>query len=184
LIRRSGYTDDDIANLMAGFYEPVGLPHLDDYKFIDMDAERRKKRREVELEKQAEMAKRWVRKVDEQGFAHAVGRRKTSNARVWIKEGRGRIVINKMHHDMYFPSMDDRVQYLEPFVVTDTVGMFDTFVLVRGGGTTGTCFLMVFACLDNIKNLFMSLFCLYKDCIWHKLFMPEKNWICMIMLLM
>ena len=138
LIRRSGYTDDDIANLMAGFYEPVGLPHLDDYKFIDMDAERRKKRREVELEKQAEMAKRWVRKVDEQGFAHAVGRRKTSNARVWIKEGRGRIVINKMHHDMYFPSMDDRVQYLEPFVVTDTVGMFDTFVLVRGGGTTGT----------------------------------------------
>ena len=57
LIRRSGYTDDDIANLMAGFYEPVGLPHLDDYKFIDMDAERRKKRREVELEKQAEMAK-------------------------------------------------------------------------------------------------------------------------------
>lgn len=137
LIRKSGYTDNDIANLMAGFYEPVGLPHLDDYKFVDMDAERRKKRREMELAKMAEMAKRWVRKVDEQGFAHGVGRRKTSSARVWIKEGQGRVVINKKHHDMYFNSMDDRAQYLEPFVVTDTVGMFDTFVLVRGGGTTG-----------------------------------------------
>lgn len=137
LIREKGYTDDDIANLLAGFYEPVGLPHMHDYAYIDLDAERRQKRREMELEKMAEMAKRWVRKVDEQGFAHAVGRRKTSSARVWIKEGQGRIVINKKHHDMYFFSMDDRVQYLEPFVVTDTLGMFDTFVLVRGGGTTG-----------------------------------------------
>lgn len=137
LIRKKGYTDDDIANLLAGFYEPVGLPHLDDYKYIDVDAERKEKRREMELEKMAEMAKRWVRKVDAQGFSHAVGRRKTSSARVWIKEGQGRIVINKKHHDMYFASMDERVKYLEPFVITDTLGMFDTFVLVRGGGTTG-----------------------------------------------
>lgn len=137
LIRKKGYTDDDIANLLAGFYEPAGLPHLDDYKYVDIDAEKKEKRREMELEKMAEMAKRWVRKVDAQGFAHAVGRRKTSSARVWIKEGQGRIVINKKHHDMYFVSMDERVKYLEPFVITDTLGMFDTFVLVRGGGTTG-----------------------------------------------
>ncbi|KAH7428756.1 hypothetical protein KP509_09G015900 [Ceratopteris richardii] len=83
------------------------------------------------------MAKRWVKKIDDQGFSHGVGRRKTSSARVWIKEGQGRIVINKKHHDMYFFSMDDRMKYLEPFVLTDTLGMFDTFVLVRGGGTTG-----------------------------------------------
>ncbi|MCO5595819.1 hypothetical protein L7F22_049869 [Adiantum nelumboides] len=137
LIRKKGYTDDDIANLIAGFYEPTKMPHPDDYKYIDVDAEIRRKRREIELQRLAEMAKRWVRKVDEQGFAHAVGRRKTSSARVWIKEGQGRIVINKKHHDMYFVSMDDRAKYLEPFILTDTLGMFDTFVLVRGGGTTG-----------------------------------------------
>ncbi|KAI5077168.1 hypothetical protein GOP47_0006992 [Adiantum capillus-veneris] len=137
LIRKKGYTDDDIANLLAGFYVPVGMPHLDDYKYVDLEEARRQKRREMELQKIAEMAKRWVRKVDEHGFAHGVGRRKTSSARVWIKEGQGRIVINKKHHDMYFVSMDDRVKYLQPFVATDTLGMFDTFVLVRGGGITG-----------------------------------------------
>lgn len=137
LIKRSGFTDDDIANLMAGFYEPVGLPHLDDYKFVDMEAERKKKRRELELAKMAEMAKRWVRKIDDQGFAHGVGRRKRSRARVWIREGEGRIIINRKHHDMYFTFIHNRVEYLEPFVITDTLGMFDTFVLVKGGGVSG-----------------------------------------------
>lgn len=137
LIKKSGFTDDDIANLMAGFYEPVGLPHLDDYKFVDIEAERKKQRREMELAKMAEMAKRWVKKVDEHGFAHGVGRRKASRARVWIREGEGRIVVNRLHHDMYFTFIHNRVEYMEPFVVTDTLGMFDTFVLVRGGGVSG-----------------------------------------------
>eukprot|EP00249_Psilotum_nudum_P012186 c23629_g1_i1 orf=294-1445(+) len=137
LIKKTGYTEDQINQLILGISEPATLPHLDDYKFVDKEAQIKKKRRELELAKMAEMAKRWVRKVNEHGFSHGVGRRKASVARVWIREGEGKIVINKKYHDMYFVNIDNRAEYLGPFVVTETMGMFDTFVIVRGGGTSG-----------------------------------------------
>lgn len=67
----------------------------------------------------------------------AVGRRKTSVSRVYMRPGNGKVVINKRAIEDYFPLEIRRRQILRPFVVTETVGKFDVLVNVSGGGLTG-----------------------------------------------
>ena len=67
----------------------------------------------------------------------AVGRRKTSTARVYLRPGTGRIRVNHRTLDQYFPMEVRKNTLLSPFVVTDTLGSFDLVVNVRGGGLTG-----------------------------------------------
>ncbi|NLY78286.1 MAG: 30S ribosomal protein S9 [Tissierellia bacterium] len=67
----------------------------------------------------------------------ATGRRKTSVARVWLIPGSGKIVINKRDIDDYFDYDTLKVIVREPLVVTDTLGKYDIFVNVHGGGFTG-----------------------------------------------
>jgi small subunit ribosomal protein S9 len=68
---------------------------------------------------------------------HAIGRRKTSVARVYLKEGKGDVVINDRHLGEYFGRETARMVVLQPFQVTHTQGNFDVNVNVQGGGTTG-----------------------------------------------
>ncbi|HEY6951091.1 MAG TPA: 30S ribosomal protein S9 [Bacteroidota bacterium] len=67
----------------------------------------------------------------------AVGRRKDAVARIKLTEGSGKIIVNKKEFEKYFPLETHRGEVMQPFVVTDTVGRYDTTVNVRGGGMTG-----------------------------------------------
>ena len=76
-------------------------------------------------------------KVDEHGTAIGTGRRKTSVARVRVKDGTGQITINKRALDEYFPGEGDRKAVLSPLEATEMTGKIDVWVRVTGGGTTG-----------------------------------------------
>lgn len=67
----------------------------------------------------------------------AVGRRKTSVARVIIKSGSGEIKVNDKKLEQYFPIDTLQSQVLLPFVVTETTGRYDVVANVNGGGPTG-----------------------------------------------
>jgi len=66
-----------------------------------------------------------------------IGRRKTSIARIYMKAGKGEIVVNKRDFKEYFPIETLQTIIRQPFVVTEEVDKFDVTVNVKGGGTTG-----------------------------------------------
>lgn len=66
-----------------------------------------------------------------------VGRRKTSVARVILKEGSGKVIVNGKDFDVAFQQSLSRADILSPFKVTSTEGIYDVFVNVDGGGITG-----------------------------------------------
>lgn len=68
---------------------------------------------------------------------YATGRRKTSAARVFLKEGSGKIVVNGKNLDDYIVDATRRQLVLQPFEVTRTKGKYDAFVTVKGGGLSG-----------------------------------------------
>jgi len=68
---------------------------------------------------------------------YGTGRRKTSVARVWIRPGAGRIVVNRRQFDDYFPRETLRMIIAQPLEVTGTSGQLDVTVTVAGGGPTG-----------------------------------------------
>lgn len=68
---------------------------------------------------------------------NAIGRRKSSVARVYMTPGSGELVINGRTPENFFPLATQRQNLLRPFVVTETEGKFDLKVNVKGGGTTG-----------------------------------------------
>ncbi len=67
----------------------------------------------------------------------AIGRRKTSVARVYLRPGNGSVVINKRPAEQYFPVEWRRKTVDAPFETTATNGQFDVVVNVKGGGLTG-----------------------------------------------
>ena len=68
---------------------------------------------------------------------HAVGKRKTSAARIWMKPGKGSITINKKPMDDYITRESDKMLILHALEITDTLGKYDITINVRGGGITG-----------------------------------------------
>lgn len=67
----------------------------------------------------------------------AVGRRKTSVARVYIQSGEGKIVINKKPLLEYVCRETLKIAIEEPMKVTDSMGKFDVIATVCGGGLSG-----------------------------------------------
>ena len=68
---------------------------------------------------------------------YATGRRKTSVSRVFvIPGGNGKITINRRDYTKYFPEFYFNLLFA-PFKLTDTLGKFDVYCTVKGGGTTG-----------------------------------------------
>ena len=68
---------------------------------------------------------------------HAVGRRKTSVARVYLKPGSGKWEVNGRTLGDYFPRSSLVSLIQQPFTATDTLGVFDVKANVDGGGMTG-----------------------------------------------
>jgi small subunit ribosomal protein S9 len=68
---------------------------------------------------------------------YATGKRKTTIARVWLRPGQGKIEVNKRAFDDYFPRETLRMTIMQPLELTNTVGQFDVYVNVKGGGSSG-----------------------------------------------
>ena len=68
---------------------------------------------------------------------HAIGRRKSSVARVYLKEGKGNIVVNGKDFKEYFPVESMQYKIEQPFKILDTKSNFDISINVFGGGNTG-----------------------------------------------
>lgn len=68
---------------------------------------------------------------------YSTGRRKTSVARVYLKPGEGRILINKKDADDYLMRETLKMIIMQPFEITGTTGQFDVSINVKGGGISG-----------------------------------------------
>ena len=68
---------------------------------------------------------------------YGTGRRKTSVARVWIRPGQGRILVNRRPFEDYLPRETLRMIIAQPLQLTNTFGQFDVLIRVGGGGPTG-----------------------------------------------
>ena len=66
-----------------------------------------------------------------------IGRRKTSVARVILRSGNGKIVVNGKEFEKAFPLLVSREDITKPFDITETTGKYDVIVNVKGGGSTG-----------------------------------------------
>ena len=85
----------------------------------------------------AEAAPLREQQLDSQGRAYATGRRKDAIARVWLKPGAGRIVVNGREQEVYFARPSLRLVINQPFDVADRRGQYDVVATVKGGGLSG-----------------------------------------------
>jgi small subunit ribosomal protein S9 len=77
------------------------------------------------------------KQIDAQGRAYATGRRKDAVARVWIKPGSGKVIVNGREQDVYFARPTLRLVIDQPFQVADRAGQYDVIATVKGGGLSG-----------------------------------------------
>lgn len=70
-------------------------------------------------------------------YNYGTGRRKSSVARVFMKAGSGKIVVNDKPVDEYFSRETGRMIVRQPLVLTDNLNAFDIMVNVAGGGESG-----------------------------------------------
>ncbi|GGB54822.1 30S ribosomal protein S9 [Roseibium aquae] len=78
-----------------------------------------------------------VQKLDSQGRAYATGKRKDAVARVWVKPGTGKIVVNKKDYAAYFARPVLQMILQQPIMLTQRAGQYDIMVTVTGGGLSG-----------------------------------------------
>jgi|TARA_B110001454_G_C12625160_1_gene394546 small subunit ribosomal protein S9 len=75
--------------------------------------------------------------IDKQGRAYATGRRKDAVARVWLKPGTGKIIVNKRDQEVYFARPTLRLVINQVFDITERRGQYDVICTVKGGGLSG-----------------------------------------------
>jgi len=68
---------------------------------------------------------------------HGIGRRKKSVARVWLKPGKGKILVNDLEHKKYFDTDLSRTRVEFPLQLTSMNSKYDAVVNVCGGGMIG-----------------------------------------------
>ncbi len=74
---------------------------------------------------------------DELGRSYATGKRKDAVARVWVRPGRGKIVVNGKEMAKYFARPVLQMVIGQPFTVANVAGQFDVMCTVKGGGLSG-----------------------------------------------
>src|SRR5512139_2951002 len=70
-------------------------------------------------------------------YNYGTGRRKSAVARVFIKPGKGEIIVNDKPIDVFFSRETGRMVVRQPLELTETTGKFDIMVNVTGGGESG-----------------------------------------------
>ena len=89
---------------------------------------------------------------DKGGYWWGTGRRKSSVARVRIRPGEGRFLINKKDLENYFRRDQDRLAVLAPLKAVQAEKRFDVFINVNGGGTTGQAGASMLGIARALKN--------------------------------
>jgi small subunit ribosomal protein S9 len=74
---------------------------------------------------------------DELGRAYATGKRKNAIARVWIKPGSGKVIVNGKELNIYFARPVLQMILRQPFTISGTEDQFDVMATVVGGGLSG-----------------------------------------------
>tara|TARA_S200000501_G_scaffold251060_1_gene235299 strand:+ start:584 stop:1024 length:441 start_codon:yes stop_codon:yes gene_type:complete len=74
---------------------------------------------------------------------YATGKRKTSIARIWLKKGTGKIIVNGRDYENYFKRASHKMQLMRPFEILNQATSYDVNCKVRGGGLTGQVGAMV-----------------------------------------
>lgn len=74
---------------------------------------------------------------DEFGRAYATGKRKDAVARVWIKPGSGKVIVNGKELNKYFARPVLQMILAQPFSVAGVTDQFDVSATVKGGGLSG-----------------------------------------------
>jgi len=82
-------------------------------------------------------APRHVQKLDKQGRAYATGKRKNAVARVWVRPGTGKILVNDRDVETYFARPVLRLIIQQPFQAAQRSGQYDVVCTVSGGGLSG-----------------------------------------------
>ncbi|MDQ0509387.1 30S ribosomal protein S9 [Ancylobacter amanitiformis] len=82
-------------------------------------------------------APKHVQKLDRQGRAYATGKRKNAVARVWVRPGTGKIVVNDRALETYFARPVLRLIIQQPFTTAARTGQYDVVCTVSGGGLSG-----------------------------------------------
>lgn len=76
-------------------------------------------------------------KIDAQGRSYATGKRKNAIARVWIKPGSGKIIVNDRPCDQYFARPVLQMIINQPFQIANRSGQYDVWCTIVGGGLSG-----------------------------------------------
>jgi small subunit ribosomal protein S9 len=82
-------------------------------------------------------APKHVQKLDKLGRAYATGKRKNAIAKVWIKPGSGKIVVNGRAVEVFFARPVLRMVLTQPLQLVDRLTQYDVMVSVNGGGLSG-----------------------------------------------
>ena len=82
-------------------------------------------------------APKYEKKLDAQGRAYATGKRKNAVARVWIKPGAGKILVNTKSVEVFFARPVLRMLIQQPLVAANRAGQYDVICTVSGGGLSG-----------------------------------------------
>ena len=68
---------------------------------------------------------------------YATGRRKKSIAKVWLKKGTGRIIVNGKNYQEYFKRVNHKSELTKPFEIINQTTSYDVRCSVKGGGHSG-----------------------------------------------
>ena len=68
---------------------------------------------------------------------YATGRRKKSIAKVWLKKGSGKIIINGKNYEEYFKRVNHKGELTKPFEIINQTTSYDVKCSVKGGGHSG-----------------------------------------------
>tara|TARA_B100000989_G_scaffold145976_1_gene108819 strand:- start:151 stop:573 length:423 start_codon:yes stop_codon:yes gene_type:complete len=70
-------------------------------------------------------------------YKYATGRRKKSIAKVWLKKGSGKIIVNGINYEDYFKRVNHKSELIKPFEIINQTTSYDVRCSVKGGGHSG-----------------------------------------------
>ena len=75
--------------------------------------------------------------LDFKDSKYATGRRKKSIAKVWLKKGSGKIIVNGKDYEQYFKRVNHKSELTKPFEIINQSTSYDVRCSVKGGGHSG-----------------------------------------------
>ena len=78
-----------------------------------------------------------IENLDFKDSKYATGRRKKSIAKVWLKKGTGKIIVNGKDYEQYFKRVNHKSELTKPFEIINQSSSYDVRCSVKGGGHSG-----------------------------------------------